>query len=287
MDICLEKKAAGRGPDWPALSELGKANVKKLPASLSEWQIMFAGIYPISPVEDYPAAIGRFTEELGELAEALRVWPIAPGYFLSEAADVFAWLMHLQNLIHSKRKLKVADRGRELTEWFVASYPDRCQDCQNPVCTCPPILPGTLGRIAHEIPAGSEAFAEGGALVTTREAVSLFDLGARVVRVGTNNIETTSEVIREIHTAIKQLKVFAVENQNVAKAHSGQLAVAIGELEALASAHRLTQQSIDELAHAIAAMPSESRTTVLNFLSGVSSSIWATALIEQVKLLVS
>ena len=62
---------------------------------------MFAEIYPVTAVEVYPATIGRFTEELGELAEALRAAPVAPGYFLSEGADVFAWLMHLQNLIHS------------------------------------------------------------------------------------------------------------------------------------------------------------------------------------------
>lgn len=282
-DICRERKAVSEGLNWTALSKRGLSSDRKRPTSLTEWQNMFAVIYPVnSAVEDYPAAIGRFTEELGELAEALRVWPIAPGYFLSEAADVFAWLMHLQNLIHSKRNLKATDRGKELTEWFIASYPDRCKDCQNPVCTCPPILPGTLGRIAHEIPVGNEAFAEGGALLTTAEAAKLFDLGSRTVAVGSTKIETTSAVIQDLHVAVKQLKVFAVENQTVANAHSAQLTLALGELDALASAHRLTQDSLNALAEAIAAMPSESRATVLNFLTGLSSSVWASALVTYV-----
>ena len=139
---------------------------------------MFADIYPVTATEEYPATVSRFTEELGELAEALRVSPIAPGYFLSEAADVFAWLMHLQNLIHSKRQYPTAERGAALSEWFASAYPDRFTGGSNPVCTCPPILPGTLGRIAHEIPTDANLFARGGALLSQEEASRRFDLGA-------------------------------------------------------------------------------------------------------------
>jgi hypothetical protein len=285
-DPCVEKKATGEVLDWGALRQLADRNHASRPRTLSDWQDMFAEIYPVTAVEDYPATVGRFTEELGELAEALRVWPIAPGYFLSEAADVFAWLMHLQNLIHSMRRLKSVERGRHLTDWFVASYPGRCIACGNPVCTCPPILPGTLGRIAHEIPTTTDAFAQGGAILTPSEASRLFDLGARTLRLGSREIETTGGLIREIHLAIKQLRLFAIENREVASAHSSQLTQALSEIEALASAHRLTQESIDALAQAIAAMPGEGRSTLMNFLAGLSSSIWATALVDQVKLFV-
>jgi NTP pyrophosphatase (non-canonical NTP hydrolase) len=41
--------------------------------------------------------ITRLSEELGELAEAIRVLPVAPQYFVSEAPDVFAWLMGFAN----------------------------------------------------------------------------------------------------------------------------------------------------------------------------------------------
>jgi hypothetical protein len=42
---------------------------------------MFASIYPASDTEQYPATFGRFAEEMGETAEAIRVFPVAPGYF--------------------------------------------------------------------------------------------------------------------------------------------------------------------------------------------------------------
>jgi hypothetical protein len=286
-DVCRERKSASPGPDWDALRDTGERSSSQRPTTLAGWQSMFAKIYSMASTEDYPATLGRFTEELGELAEALRVWPIAPGYLLSEAADVFAWLMHLQNLIHSKRRLTESDRGRHLVEWFVSSYPDKCTDCQNPVCTCPPILPGTLGRIAHEIPTGPQPFAQGGALLSTEEASLLFDLGSRVIRVGRQQFETDATLIKEIHTAVRQLRLFAVENESVARAHSAQLTLAIGDIEALASASRLTQESIDALAHAVASMPREGRSTLVDFLTGLSSSLWASALVEHIRLLMS
>jgi NTP pyrophosphatase (non-canonical NTP hydrolase) len=246
---------------------------------------MFAKIYPVSGQEDYPATIGRFTEELGELSEALRVFPVAPGYFLSEAADVFAWLMHLQNLIHTQTRKKLGHRGPELIEVFARAYPGKCIDCDRPVCTCPPILPGTLGRIAHEIPETFASFATGGALLTQEEAQQLFDCGEQTVQVGPRELAPTVQLIRDLHSTLKGIKFFAVENYEVAKAHSGQLARAIASLEDLAAAHRVTQEGVDALATAIAELPSESRTTLMSFLSGVGSSIWATAIVDHVRTL--
>jgi hypothetical protein len=246
---------------------------------------MFAGIYPVTATEDYPATVGRFTEELGELAEALRVSPIAPGYFLSEAADVFAWLMHLQNLIHSKRHYRESDRGAALSAWFESAYPNRCSDCRNPVCTCPPILPGTLGRIAHEIPKETTSFAAGGALLSQEEASHLFNLGARSLRMGGHELEITSSLIRNIHEGVAELKALAVTNQDVARAQSLDLARSIERVEELAAAQRITQESMDDLARAIADLPVEGRGAVVNFLSGLSSSVWATVLLQAVNMI--
>jgi hypothetical protein len=281
-DICVERKATARGLEWKELSVLGERHLDRKPVTLSAWQQMFAAIYPVTATEDYPATVGRFTEELGELAEALRVSPIAPGYFLSEAADVFAWLMHLQNLIHSKRRYRESERGGALSMWFESAYPDRCSDCLNPVCTCPPILPGTLGRIAHEIPGGTTSFAQGGALLSQEEAIHLFNLGARILRLGGRDLEITSSLIREIHTGITELKALAVTNEHVARAQSLDLAHAMERVDELAAAQRITQESMDELARAIAEMPPDGRQAVLDFLSGVSSSVWATVLIQAV-----
>jgi len=41
---------------------------------------MFSNLYPAQQTEDYGPSFGRLSEELGELAESLRVFPAAPGY---------------------------------------------------------------------------------------------------------------------------------------------------------------------------------------------------------------
>jgi hypothetical protein len=81
----------------------------------------------------------------------VRVFPAAPGYVLSEAADVFAWLMKLNNMIETKAGVDPGKRGDKLQESLAEMYPARCRDCNGAVCTCPPILPSTIGRIAHEV----------------------------------------------------------------------------------------------------------------------------------------
>jgi transposase InsO family protein/NTP pyrophosphatase (non-canonical NTP hydrolase) len=93
--------------------------------------------------------VARFTEERGELAETIRVFPLAPGYFLSEAADVFAWLCHLFNKWAFENKVQVP--GIYLDSLFEESYPGGCSECGSALCACPPILHSTLGRIAGEI----------------------------------------------------------------------------------------------------------------------------------------
>ncbi len=151
-DICFEEKAKHGGPQWEMLANLGKSAER--PRALGDWQSMFSQIYPAQQTEDYGPSFARLTEELGELAEAIRVFPAEPGYFLSEAADVFAWLMHIQNIIEQKRSISKRDRGSALNLAFAEAYPDSCRDCGKVVCACPPILKSTIGRIAHEVPAG-------------------------------------------------------------------------------------------------------------------------------------
>jgi NAD-dependent dihydropyrimidine dehydrogenase PreA subunit len=115
-------------------------------------------------------------EELGELAEAIRILPAAPGYFLSEAADVFAWLMHAQNLIEQKAGVLKKDRGSALEQMFIRSYPDMCLDCGSSVCSCPAILEATIGRIAHEVPSGPGTLGVKGSFLTADELFSRFQL---------------------------------------------------------------------------------------------------------------
>ena len=149
---CTEQKSTNRGPDWVSLKTIGQASAAKRPLGLGAWQQMFSAIYPVQQVEDYEKSFARLCEELGELAESIRIFPASPRYFLSEAADVFAWLMHIQNLIDYKKGVKKADSGKALQLAFCSAYPDMCIVCGNEICNCPPILETTVGRIAHQVP---------------------------------------------------------------------------------------------------------------------------------------
>lgn len=166
--ICAAKKKESLSPDWTQLRELGQGLHK--PTRLSEWQRMFRRIYKPSHKPDFEATFARLTEELGELAEAVRVFPAAPGYFLSEAADVFAWLMNIQNNVDYRDEKPEANYGNSLEDQFCRSYPDYCPDCSKLRCVCPPILESTIGRIAHEVPTGPDLFENGGLLMTPDKA---------------------------------------------------------------------------------------------------------------------
>jgi NTP pyrophosphatase (non-canonical NTP hydrolase) len=171
-DICTEHKYAHPGPQWDTLAELGKRNAR--PKSVGDWQLMFSAIYPAHQTDLYATSFGRLTVEMGELAEAVRVFPSHPGYFLSEAADVFAWLMKIQNIIEHKNSVKKADRGKAIELAFCKSYPDRCPDCGGRVCVCPPILGSTVGRIGHEVPPVRGSYGEGGRFMTADKAAEFF-----------------------------------------------------------------------------------------------------------------
>lgn len=163
-DVCSERKAASGGPPWPTLATIGAS--KQRPNRLGKWQLMFSTIYPAQQTEEFGPSFGRLAEELGELSEAVRIFRAEPGYFLSEASDVFAWLMHIQNIIESKNHVPSAQRGNALELAFSKAYPDSCLSCGKRRCACPPILESTVGRIAHEVPTGRAAFGDNGRFMT-------------------------------------------------------------------------------------------------------------------------
>lgn len=175
QDECTQRKIASRGPDWAALKKIGDQANNSSPKTIAEWQQMFAAIYPPSSTEDFAMTFAKLTEEMGELAEALRVFTAAPGYFLSEAADVFAWLMKLNNLVEAS--LPKTERGLQLQTLLASSYPSRCRDCNSAVCVCPPILPSTIGRIAHEVPSNFVSFNDGGSYLTAEKRSQKFGPG--------------------------------------------------------------------------------------------------------------
>jgi NTP pyrophosphatase (non-canonical NTP hydrolase) len=172
QEECAEKKAAYPGPPWKILASLGQKTER--PGTLGGWQRMFNDIYPVNQGDQYGPAFARLYEELAELAEAVRVFPSVPGYFLSEAADVFAWLMKVQNIIDEKAGRRRERRGKALEVSFATAYPDACKDCGRLICSCPPILASTIGRIAHEVPVGRGSYEPTGRFMTPDKTADVF-----------------------------------------------------------------------------------------------------------------
>lgn len=169
---CSRAKAAGTGPRWSELRKIGAGKAR--PSSLGAWQRMFYEIYKIEQTDSAEKTCARLCEELGELAEAVRVFTSKPGYFLSEACDVFAWLMHVQNEVEAKRGVRRSDLGAALEQQFSLLYPDYCPDCRRPRCNCPPILESTIGRIAHDVPITPGASGVESRFMTPPEASETF-----------------------------------------------------------------------------------------------------------------
>lgn len=177
-DDCKVRKQKSPGPDWNAIADIGKRNIDKQPKTIAEWQRMFAGIYPPMTTEECSVTFAKLMEEIGELAESLRVFPSAPGYFLSEAADVFAWLMKLNNIVEEQGGTPAEERGNALQVAFVSAYPGRCIDCNAAICTCPPILASTVGRIAHEVSPSRSSYDSAGSFLTAEKISAKFGPGS-------------------------------------------------------------------------------------------------------------
>src|SRR5262245_53943539 len=85
-NICKRVRGTERTVDHLALSAKYGENLSRKPVTLDAWQAMFGAIYPRSLSENARSTLGLF-EELGELAEAIRVFERYPKYFAGEAAD--------------------------------------------------------------------------------------------------------------------------------------------------------------------------------------------------------
>jgi NTP pyrophosphatase (non-canonical NTP hydrolase) len=111
---------------------------------------MFGEIYPrsLQDIRSSHSVLGLF-EELGEMAEAIRVFDRHPKYFIGEAADVFSYLMGLAN----EYGLKQQQMGRDfsLEDEFIKRYPGLCVQCGHVVCVCPMVPESTVGRLAKEL----------------------------------------------------------------------------------------------------------------------------------------
>jgi len=130
--------------------EITEKNWELRPGSLNGWQEMFGAIYPRSLNSGSGFSTIALLEEIGELAEAVRVFDRYPHYFYGEAADVFSYIMGLAN----EYSIACAERGErfDFEVEFLSRYPGLCVACGARVCICPTVPPATVGRMAKEMP---------------------------------------------------------------------------------------------------------------------------------------
>ena len=272
---CQEIKRKNPTPNWMALHDRGLKETGRRPATIRDWQRMFAEIYPTQQTENYDTVFGRFTEELGELAEAVRVFQIGSAYFVSEAADVFAWLMHLANLIEEKSEIPIAEHGRGFEKTFCELYPDRCKDCNNPICTCPPILPSTLGRIAHEGPDDTSSGI--GLFLPPAQSMARFGLSAKPVVIGDQRIDIGPEMSDTIGQSIRTV-IALLTSAKIRQRTMRRLSVIFQQIAFAASMHRLSGERVDDLSRAIRHLPENERQEVVRILKEIPESLWINAI---------
>jgi NTP pyrophosphatase (non-canonical NTP hydrolase) len=137
--------------DYHELRKVYGEKSETRPRGLRQWQQMFQDIYPRTR-SDIGFSATKLFEELGELAEAIRVIDNYPNYFLSEAADVFSYLMGIAN--------EIAQTGNDenglvsIESQFLLLYSGMCRQCKSNICVCPHLPASTVGRIAKEIQIG-------------------------------------------------------------------------------------------------------------------------------------
>jgi len=146
---CKTVHGTKRTLDHSALRQKYVDNKNLRPHGIRKWQQMFDKIYPRTLDDAARSVVGLF-EELGEIAEAVRVFDRYPKYFAGEAADVFSYLMGLANEYSLQRELEDKE-AFDLESEFLRRYPGLCMQCGYQVCACPLVPDSTVGRMAKEL----------------------------------------------------------------------------------------------------------------------------------------
>jgi NTP pyrophosphatase (non-canonical NTP hydrolase) len=149
--VCKNILGTDRTVDHDALNGEYEKNKDKRPKTLDEWQKMFQEIYPRTTY-DQPgrSTLGLF-EEIGEFAEAIRVFDRHPKYFAGEAADVFSYIMGIANEFVVRETTRSTDFKFSLEKEFMFRYPGLCKHCGFQICVCPTIPEATVGRMSKEL----------------------------------------------------------------------------------------------------------------------------------------
>jgi Mg2+ and Co2+ transporter CorA len=74
-----------------------------------------------------------------------------------------------------------------------------------------------------------------------------------------------------------------VASTTIGKDQTVKLVAILDQIQRLAESERATQETIDELAEVIKALPSESRTAFMGFLTSLAAGPWVAALLKLVQ----
>lgn len=274
---CRKQKEADRNPKWELLADLAAQRVR--PKTVNDWAQMFYDIYPVTQGETFEVVFARLAEELGELAECVRVMDIVPTTFLSEAADVFAWLMKLANLYGEKKNTPPAPL--DLNMLLARVYPDRCDECKNRVCSCPPILPSTVTRIAHEGPALA-VLAPRWPFFTPAEKLARFDVGTKRLTVGPQEFLVSGQLIQDTFTLSRDVQAWARTTSDLQQDMRGRLEQWGTTMTGLATGQRVNQRVVDELLLIVRATDEVGRNALRAVFSAASPSTLRDAFVNYI-----
>jgi NTP pyrophosphatase (non-canonical NTP hydrolase) len=269
---CEKKRKIQWEPEWQELSAIAKETwASRGPRKLGEWQQHFESIYPTPLSETHSYAVGRLVEEMGELAESIRTYAVAQGHFLSEAADVFAWIMKIQNISDRQEYSTGSNISLGIDEAFWRAYPGKCVECNSQRCVCPAMLRSTIGRIS-EGPTDSQII--GPIFGSQRALIELFSVADRAPKTPLDQ-----KTLQLLSSGVRQL-VLLIE---AAKSEHGREIEESREqfrkLEDLALQSLNGTAATAELVKIIQSQPSERRYSMLQFLMSVESSLFATELV--------
>lgn len=181
---CKLVKGADQTVSHEELKKLRIDHADLMPRTLNDWQLMFDAIYPRDLNTAGAFSTVALLEELGELAEAIRVFDRYPHYFFGEAADAFSYIMGMAN----EYALTEEGQGFNFQEEFLGRYPGMCINCGSRSCICPPVPDATIGRMAKEMEidvstssiADINAFAHDGEQIATE----VFDRIGQDIQIG-------------------------------------------------------------------------------------------------------
>lgn len=276
---CKESDSSKKVINWNFLKEYGEKNQSRMPRTLSGWQQMFQRIYPKDDNFSHSTNSQRISEEIGEVAESIKVISIAPKYFICEATDIFSWLMSFANkfdfdhVINKNERLRPDEYGKRLEDKLERDYPGMCNYCHFTICKCPPILPESLGRIAKEAPM-EIVFPEGPGLFTPEQAIAHFSESQRILKIGNTDIEASKSELSALQDDLKNVKSNLSRQNGLSAQILVEFANLVGQLEALARQGNIVQSDVEKILAYVEDQPSASKQALVEVLSGIAGNTY-------------